>query len=194
MDRALGTGLFEGIVSSGAKPEWFDIALLVLLKLRPNVDSNITKKIFHEPIINRVVSGYSEILGNVDIVKGIEHFGFWPLLDAGGESIVKRKFFVRMNYPESPFEIEDHLGLDDLVITSSDDRKDISLIPLGLVRHLETCITKKRFVASRNLASDILPGLLDRCDDDGISAMSKVSTWGNTPVTGACQSLSSAFI
>jgi hypothetical protein len=186
MDSALGTGLFERIVSSGAQPEWLDLALLVLLKLRPRIGLNIANKVFHAPIINRVVSKYSEIVGMEIVADSIDHFGLWPLVDVSIKPTNEQKFFVRRKFKEeSPFSLGHHFGLSDLVITSADS-KDFASVSQSLARYLET-VTAKEVVTSMNFSSDTLQEVHNSYNDDGNSALSKVQAWLNRPVAGVCQ-------
>lgn len=186
MDCALGTGLFERIVSSGAKPELLDMALLVLLKLRPNIGSNITCKIFHAPIINKVVSNYFKILGMEDVVESMEHFGLWPLVHVGNKPSGKPKVSVRLKSTESPFNLGHHLELADLIITSGDSNDFIS-VSTSLVRHLDAWISQAQAVSSSILSGNTQSESLTSNDDAENSALCKVRAWADPPVTGACQ-------
>ncbi|MDP1773520.1 MAG: hypothetical protein Q8L15_14690 [Methylobacter sp.] len=187
MDHVLGTGLFERIVSAGAKPELLDMALLVLLKIHPNIGSNITKKVSHASIINRVASKYSEILGLENVVEGIEHLGLWSLVRVGSVPTGKPKISVRLKPTESPFILGHSLVLEDLSITCGNSN-DSTPVPIGLVRYLETTITEEVQVEPLRIFSEqTLPESPGEFSSDIQSALHKVQSWSKAPVTGACQ-------
>lgn len=178
MDRVLGTGLFNRIVGAGVEPELLEMASLVLFEVRPNISANITHNILSAPVINKVSSNYSEILGIENIGEAIEHFDLGNQVYIEDVPAVEPKFSIKLAPGKYPFSFGHALILEeDLVIFDSASKKS-TVLPKSLARQVEVRCAAVRVDSSRMMHGITSPESIAKLGSDFRTALDRVYTWG----------------
>ncbi len=204
MDRALGTGIFSRIISLRAQTGYLELALLMLLKTRPNIGPEIEGKIRS---IDIKLSNCLNILGLDDTMKGIEHFGLYALFEnkeSTAELPISFGFICPglEKYSPSMFGLDRPIGRECVVVIDGKTGMS-SPVSRRLYQGIESKLLRENIrrehsaIQSNSLgpfAAGVPPSFSNRNKDvfEVVeTAMNKVGKWGSTVDFGVCQQIDS---
>jgi hypothetical protein len=167
LDSVLGTGLFKRIIDKVALLKISELILLVLLKVRPNLDLDYVLKIIPKSIN---FNFFSNILGFEDTIFGIDNLSLWMLVVGKSPALI-----LTPSYPEqtTPFEC---CNYNNHNITVSSLLFPDNFILFDLVPNLKTYL--ESFTDLKDPSSE---------NNETVPALEKVKRWGNRSPKGACQ-------
>ncbi|MBT9097447.1 hypothetical protein KFZ76_06945 [Methylovulum psychrotolerans] len=99
LDQTLSAGLFNKVIEKECILEVSELIFLIIVKIRPSLDRGFILKVVPKAIDYKKMS---DVLGSDEVIKGIEHFSLWKLVDISAVL----KFEMSSAEKTTPFEYD----------------------------------------------------------------------------------------